>query len=258
MDARPIGIFDSGMGGLTVAQEISKILPNESMVYVGDTAYAPYGQRTPLEVAQRSNIIVEFLLTQGAKAVVIACGTATALALAPLTAQFTNVPIVDVINPCVQRLATQYTGRLGLIATTATINGGMFGQLLGNRLVAAQACPLFAPMAEAGLNSTHPAVNFAAGVYLTPLRGKLDSLILGCTHYPLFASAIKTAIGDIKLINMGSFTAAALKQTLESNGLTNTGTANLHRFYVTGSTQAFCAAGGKIYKEVLDTCKITL
>jgi len=258
MDARPIGIFDSGVGGLTVAKEITRLLPFESFVYVGDTARAPYGTKTPAQLIEYAQEIITFLLTQDIKAIVIACGTSSANTLQPLQKIFTGLPIVDVIHPTIGAMQTPGQ-RLGLIATPATVKSGVFQHLAGERLRYVKACPLFAQMVETGITASHPAARFAAHAYLTDMRGQIDALILGCTHFPLLKSAIVEAVGDVEFIDMGLHTALALQKCLNQHSiLAPNGNKPTYSFYVSGAAKNFRTVGSKIYKEVLDVCQITL
>ena len=249
MDARPIGIFDSGVGGLTVAREIRRIMPNESTVYVGDTARVPYGTKTPEELFSFGREIIEFLLKQNVKAVVIACGTSSATVYEQLQAEFAQLPIIDVLRPAIHIANNQ--SRLGLIATEATIKSGAFPRLLGKDILHARACPLFASMVEAGLPQNHPAVLFAAQTYLSDLRGKIDALVLGCTHYPLLTDALAAILGDIKFINIGEAAALATKECL-GEMLADEKNTPSHTYYVSGAGDVFRKAGKLILGEDCD------
>jgi len=257
-DARPIGIFDSGVGGLTVAREIRRLLPGESTIYVGDTARVPYGTKTPEALLSYAQDIIRFLLSKNVKAIVIACGTSSAVTYGKLQEQFANLPLVDVIRPAVDACAKLMNAnpdmRLGVIATAATIKSGLFSQLLTekcpNVTLYARACPLFASMVEAGLPITHPAMRFVVDMYLSDLRGKINALVLGCTHYPLLTSALAAALGDIKLINIGKATAEAIKEKLtQLNLLAGNDTPPTHSYYVTGPGDVFRTTGSLILGE---------
>jgi len=257
-DARPIGIFDSGVGGLTVAREIRRILPNESTIYVGDTARVPYGTKTPEQLLTYGQEIIRFLLSKNVKAVVMACGTSSAVTYEKLQEAFPDLPLIDVVRPgvdtCAQLVNANPDMRIGVIATAATIKSGLFSQLLTekcpNVTLYARACPLFASMVEAGLPANHPAVRFAVEAYLSDLRGKIDALVLGCTHYPLLTDALAATLGNVKFINIGEATAQATKEKLAKlDLLADVNTPPTRSYYVTGSGDVFRTTGSLILGE---------
>ena len=257
-DTRPIGIFDSGVGGLTVAKEIRRILPNESTIYVGDTARVPYGTKTPQQLLLYAREIINFLLSKNVKAVVIACGTSSAVTYETLLKDFPDFPLMDVIRPgvgeCAKLVNTDPGTRLAVIATAATIKSGLFSRLLTENCpgitLYARACPLFASMVEAGLPNNHPAVNFAVETYLGDLQGKIDGLVLGCTHYPLLTNALAACLGNINFINIGEATARAAKEQFAGRGILSDGnTPSTHEFYVTGPGDVFRTTGRLILSE---------
>ena len=258
MDSRPIGIFDSGVGGLTVAKEIRRLLPNESTIYVGDTARVPYGTKTPQELLRFSREIVHFLLDKNVKAVVLACGTSSSVTYEQLLTDFPDLPLVDVIRPavnvCVQMLNIRPNMRFGLIATAATIKSGLFARLLAEKCPGAtlhpRACPLFASMVEAGLDTNHPALRIAVENYMSDLRGQIDTLVLGCTHYPLLTDALTATLGNVEFINIGEATAVATKERLAQNGILAEENSNpTHSYYVSGPADVFRTTGGVILGE---------
>ena len=250
-----IGIFDSGVGGLTVAKEIRRLLPNESTIYVGDTARAPYGSKTKEELLKYGRDIINFLRTKNVKAVVLACGTSSANTYDTLQKEFPDLPLIDVLRPGVKTCAHLYEEnqkiRIGLIATAATIKSGLFATLLAEKCpditLYSRACPLFASMVEAGLasNPNHPALQFAAETYLSDLRGKIDALVLGCTHYPLLTNTLSQVLGDIKFINLAEATAIATKQALPHPATAPP----THEFYVSGSAEVFRKTAQSIFNE---------
>jgi len=195
----PIGIFDSGVGGLTVARQINRVLPREDLVYLGDTARVPYGTKSPATVVRFACEDTQFLLQQNVKAVVVACNTCSAWALPMLVKKF-QVPVFGVIQPGVETaLELTRSGRVGIIGTNATIRSqayskGLLARRSGVRVFAA-ACPLLVPLVEEGwLN--HPITESVLDEYLPPLlRRRIDTLILGCTHYPLLKKAIRKVVG---------------------------------------------------------------
>ena len=246
---RPIGIFDSGVGGLTVAKEIRRLLPNESYIYIGDTARVPYGTKTPEQLLSYAREIIGVLQEKNAKAVVIACGTCCANTYDTLLAEFPGLPLIDILRPAVDVcLNFSSSTRIGLIATTATIRSGLFSRLLEAKRPDAKlytkACPLFASMVEAGLPLNHPAMRFASQTYLTDLRDKIDALVLGCTHYPLLADVLRETLGDIELINIGEAAAIKTKVLLGELGLlANVGHTPTFEHYVTGPQKVFREVG---------------
>ena len=221
-ERQPIGIFDSGVGGLTVLKEIRRLLPDESLIYFGDNARAPYGGKSPETLQNYGREIINFLLNKNAKAVVMACGSSSSVSYNYLRSEFPNLPIIDTIRPAVKATMELYRKNPDLkpvfTATEATIKSGLFVQLLNEATdneslpklqIYTRACPLFAPMAEAGLKKNDGLLLFAAENYLSDLRGKVTALILGCTHYPLLTDALTTVLGEITFINPAIATAEA-------------------------------------------------
>jgi glutamate racemase len=223
-DNRPIGVFDSGIGGLTVVRELLQRLPGESIVYFGDTARVPYGSKSPATVARYSEEAAAFLLSRDVKMVVIACNTATAHAGARLTAQL-PVPVVGVIEPGA-RAAVQATrtGRVGVIGTAGTIRSGAYDlavrRMLADARVYAQPCPLFVPLVEEGWR-THQAARLIASDYLGPLHEMdVDVLILGCTHYPLLTQLIGECMGPgVALVDSAAETALEVEHILDTHDM---------------------------------------
>jgi len=220
-----LGVFDSGVGGLTVVKELRRLMPNTSITYVGDTARAPYGGKDAQTLFNHGCEIISFLRKKGATIIVMACGTSSSVSLEPLQAKFPDLPIVDTIRPAVKatlELAkTTEDFRPVFIATEATIKSGVFARLCNEGIASGYAvpqvpCPLFAPMVEAGLaaDENSPLLNFAAEAYLSPLRGKVNALILGCTHYPLITNALTHTLGEITFINPATATAEATQLLL--------------------------------------------
>ncbi len=244
---RPIGIFDSGLGGISVVRAVMEHLPGEQIIYFGDTARVPYGTKSAATVRRFALQIASFLLEHDIKALVVACNTASAVALETLRAHFT-IPIVGVIQPGAQT-ALEYAsdGPVGVIGTTATILSGAYQSALHNLRpdcqVLAKECPLLVPLVEEGWPQDHPVVQQALETYLAPLRAKRPAaLILGCTHYPYLREAIQQVIGDgVTLIDSGAAAAKALKKELAERGLLNghTGDTPRHLFFVSDFPQRF-------------------
>ncbi len=221
----PIGVFDSGIGGLTVAREIMRNLPNEKIVYFGDTARVPYGSKSQAVVRRYSRQIVRFLKTQGIKAIVVACNTASAYALEDVREEAGDMPVIGVVEPGAKVAAeTTKNGRIGVMATKATISSGAYTRAIWDLSRSAEvfgvACPMLVPLVEEGW--IHDEVtDTVLRRYLAPLfEEKVDTLILGCTHYPLLRSAIARVVGDdICLVNPAYETARALGELLVNEGL---------------------------------------
>jgi glutamate racemase len=223
-DDRPIGVFDSGIGGLTVVSEMLHHLPNEPIVYFGDTARVPYGPKSPETVLRYSREAAAFLLSRDVKLIVIACNTATAHAAGPL-AESLPVPVVGVIEPGA-RAAVKATrsGRVGVIGTAGTIRSGAYDLAVRRQLedarVYAQPCPLFVPLVEEGLGR-HAAARLVAEDYLRPLQEMdVDVVILGCTHYPVLRELIADIVGnEVLLVDSATETALEVAATLDRLGL---------------------------------------
>ena len=241
----PIGVFDSGIGGLTVARELMWQLPNESIIYFGDTARVPYGPKSPDTVRRYSREISEFLLRQGVKAVVVACNTATAHALPALRAEL-PVPVLGVVEPGA-RAAVDATqgGEIGVIGTVGTINSGAYERairaLRPEAHVTARACPLFVPLVEEGWIE-HEASRLIAHEYLDALVDThVDTLVLGCTHYPLLKRLIGETVGRrVRLIDSAEETASETGRVLAEAGLrAPVGTTPSHRFVASDAPDHF-------------------
>ena len=241
----PIGIFDSGVGGLTVFRAIDRRLPNESLIYLGDTARIPYGVRSASTIERYSLECARFVESRGVKAIVIACNTASALAANYLRSKC-SVPVIGVIRPGSRRAVEQTrSGLIGVIATEATIASGAYERtMLAIRSgieVTSRACPLFVPLAEEGwLN--HPVTFQVAEEYLAELRSiRVDTLVLGCTHYPILRPVIERTLGDqVQYVDSGEAVADTLAAMLEENGLAcKTGRPRTEEFFVTDSATRF-------------------
>lgn len=222
--ASPLGVFDSGVGGLTVVRALRELMPNESIIYLGDTARVPYGSKSPDTIRRFATEDTQFLLNREVKAVVVACNTATAHALPHLQKSF-RVPVIGVVEPGVE--ATLEDGecqRVGIIGTAGTIRSCAYQHALAQRrpdlLVEAAATPLLVPFIEEGWID-HPALKSVLRDYLKPMLGKgVDTLVLGCTHYPLLMPVLKRMLGSkVRLVDSASTCAAHVKQCLEREGL---------------------------------------
>lgn len=216
---RPIGVFDSGLGGLTVVKEIVSRLPRESVLYFGDTARVPYGTKSPETIRRFSREAVHFLLSRDVKTIVVACNTATAHALEVLVRE-TPVPVIGVIEAGARAAHhASESGRIGVIGTPGTVGSGAYDRAVRALRPAvevyAQACPLFVPLVEEGL-AEHEAARLIARDYLAPLKEvQIDTLVLGCTHYPAMRALIGEVMGpSVRLIDSGQETALEVARTL--------------------------------------------
>lgn len=243
----PIGVFDSGVGGLTVAREIMKNLPMERIIYFGDTARVPYGNKSRETVQRYSRQIVRFLVAQGVKAIVVACNTASALALDEIEKEL-DIPIIGVVKPGA-RVAAESTvnRRVGVIATESTIQSGMYQECIheinAGIQVVGKACPLFVPLVEEGWMEDE-VTDMVARRYLEEFREQeIDSLILGCTHYPLLSSAVGRVMGaQVKLVNPAYETAHELQILLRGQGIENRCVPDAefpYRFFVSDAAKKF-------------------
>lgn len=222
--SRAIGIFDSGLGGLTVVRQVRRLLPSEEIIYLGDLAHLPYGTKSTDEIRRRSLECASFLMKQKVKALVIACNSASSVAFNLLRKEL-PVPVLNVIMPAVdEALARTRNFKIGVIATNATIESGSYAKALSRRAPEAsyymKPCPLFVPLAEEGWLDGGIALG-TAREYLLPLKKKdIDTLILGCTHYPLLQKVIGKVMGDtVRLIDSAVPTALRLKVVLQQRGI---------------------------------------
>ncbi len=243
----PIGVFDSGVGGLTVMREIMRQLPGEDMVYFGDTARVPYGSKSKKTVLKYSKQIVRFLKTKNVKAIVVACNTASALALDEIAKEL-DIPIIGVVKPGA-KMAVEHTktGNVGIIGTDSTIKSGIYNdyirELNADITVVGKACPLFVPLVEEGLLEDR-VTDDIAGRYLQVMKEyKVDALVLGCTHYPLLRNTIERVVGDnVRLVNPAFETAKCLKELLARQGLLNDSKRKpVYEYYVSDGVDKFIA-----------------
>lgn len=243
----PVGVFDSGVGGLTVAREISRQLPNENIVYFGDTARVPYGSKSQNTIIRFSEQIIRFLKTKDVKAIVIACNTASALALDAVRDEF-DVPVMGVVIPGA-RAAVEATcnRKIGVVGTDATVRSGMYTKIIRQMApditVVEKACPLFVPLVEEGFKD-HTVTREIIEYYLESMRGSgIDAMILGCTHYPLLRSKIREYMGEgIQIVNPAYETALDLKRLLRERDMENNGATEAHSrysFYVSDAAEKF-------------------
>lgn len=259
---KPIGVFDSGIGGLTVLRELAARLPGEDLVYLGDTARVPYGIRSPSTVIRYSFQNAGFLIRQGIKALVVACNTASAVSIEKLRERF-SIPVLGVIEPGA-KAAVRHTasGRVGVIGTEATIRSGAYQKVLTVMMedveISARACPLFVPLVEEGWVSGK-VTRDVVREYLRPLKkSRVDTLVLGCTHYPLLREAIGEYMGEhTTLIDSAVETANEAKAMLRERGLARIGRRRGEMsFFVTDSPDRFSMVGERFLGNPID--RITL
>ena len=251
MDTRPIGVFDSGVGGLTVVKQIMKVMPHENIVYFGDTARVPYGTKSKEAVTKYSKQNVRFLLSKEVKAIIVACNTASSNSLDALRETF-DVPIFGVVVPGVEEaLRSTKNKKIGVIGTPGTVRSGAYERMIceqdSEMQVFTKACPLFVPLAEEGWTDNEVSRQ-AAKRYLEELVATgIDSLVLGCTHYPLIEKVIREYMGDdVTLINSGAEVAKYLKKKLTKENLLHDGKCdeNQYRYYVSDDISSFEELGG--------------
>lgn len=261
-NAAPVGVFDSGIGGLTVAHEIIRQLPHESLIYFGDTARVPYGPKSPDTVRRYSREIATFLSDQGVKSIVIACNTATAHALNTLRDEM-DMPVIGVVEPGARAaVAATRRGHIGVIGTAGTIKSGAYERAIRaldpNVIVTPRACPLFVPLVEEGWID-HPATRTIAREYLDPmLAANVDTLVLGCTHYPLLKSLFRDVLGpDVRLIDSAEETAAETARTLAREHLSADADADpTYRFVASDDPLQFLQLGQRFLGGTMEGVEI--
>ncbi len=253
MNTFPIGIFDSGIGGLTVVKEVRKALPGEDIIYLGDTARLPYGTKSFDSIIQFSRENARFLLARRVKCIIIACYSSTSVALEILQKEL-SVPIIGVIKPGAKR-AKELTknNKIGVIGTSLTIYSGAyekaFKELNANVEVLGRACPLFVPLVEEGLLE-HPATEMIARMYLEPLKQEgIDTLLLGCTHYPLLLNIIKKVLGNINYVDASRELSQELASLLNEKKLLNPDDNGKITIYLTDFSMNFKEIGERFLGE---------
>ena len=258
MDKRPIGVFDSGVGGLTVLREIMEMTPYEDVIYFGDTARIPYGSKSEQTVKKFAYQCAKFLYDKGVKTIVIACNTASAVAIDYLKDRF-DIPVIGVIEPGA-RGAVEATknGRIGVIGTYATIGSSAYQNKIMEKMPEAEIvgipCPLFVPIVEEGWEYSEVA-RLTARQYLAELmEHDVDSLVLGCTHYPILRHTIGQVLGErVRLVNPAFETAKELKETLRENNITkNDFVKAVYRYYVSDAPEKFRRIGGNFLKKEIE------
>ncbi len=256
MNSRPIGVYDSGVGGLTVVQEISEKLPWERVIYFGDTARVPYGEKTAQELLGFSREIISFLIEQGSKFIIAACNTTSSQVLDDVKKEF-DIPIIGVSRPGAYAAskATE-TGRIGVIATVGTIRSGAYVKTIKEYVPEAQvfsvACPALVPLIEKGDIGSEETVH-ALQDYLVPLMEKnIDVLVLGCTHYPYLIEHIKRITGPcVKIVDPAEETVTAVAATFQESGLGSQEKTGPHEFTVSGDPSLFATVGRRLLGDCL-------
>ena len=267
-DPRPIGVFDSGMGGLTVLRALAARLPDEHFVYLGDTARLPYGTKSPDTVRAYALQATHLLLGEDVKMVVIACNTASSVALEALQEALAPVPVIGVIEPGARAgVAATRNKRIAVLATESTVKGGAYARAIHHLMAEAHveqlACQVFVALAEEGWADTR-ATTAAVEDYLEPLFARADApdtLVLGCTHFPVLAAAIQRHVGDaITLVDSAETTATAVAETLATSTLQagNSGAPRSVRFFATDSPERFARIGAIFFGQDIDDGAVTL
>ena len=251
-DNAPIGVFDSGVGGLTVAREIMRQLPDESLIYFGDTARVPYGTKSKDTVIRYSRQIVNFLLSKNVKAIVIACNTASALAMHKLQQEYI-VPMIGMVRPgAIAAARATKNHHIGIIGTNATVKSGQYGKYLRELnpdvTVVTKACPLFVPLVEEGLIDDRITEDMVSRYLREFDQYQIDSLILGCTHYPLLQNPIKNFVGDnVTLINPAYETAKSLRELLKEREMeAESGHTAEYHYYVSDMEDQFLSFADRV------------
>lgn len=257
----PVGVFDSGVGGLTVAREIMRQLPNEKIVYFGDTARVPYGNKSKNNIIKYSRQIIRFLKTKGVKAIVVACNTASAIALEEIEPEL-DIPIIGVVKPGAKvAVAKTVNKRIGVIGTESMINSGMYTDIIkseDNEInVITKACPLFVPLVEEGWLKDSVTYEVARR-YLNELQcHDIDTLVLGCTHYPLIRNTVGEIMGErVTLVNPAYETAVSLRSLLNDKNLAagneHRYTGGMYEFYVSDTAEKFKSFANSILPFHID------
>lgn len=259
MDNRAIGVFDSGLGGLTVIREMGSLMPRENAVYFGDTARVPYGSKSKATIIEFSHQIMRFLLRHDVKGVIIACGTASSNALEEMRASY-DLPIIGVVEPGARAaLRATKNGRIGVLGTAATIRSGAFERLLlkedPSLEVTSQACPLFVPLVEEGWFSDE-VTREVIRRYIKPLKeNQVDTVILGCTHYPLLRPLIQKEMGEnVTLINVSEAATREMKEFLGQHDMEADHAAGTYDFYASDSIDQFRSFS----RQILDITNLTV
>jgi glutamate racemase len=257
LNSKPIGVFDSGIGGLTVVKALRELLPNENIIYFGDTARVPYGTKSTQTIINFAGQDTEFLITKDVKLIVVGCNTVSSTALDVLLTNYT-LPIIGVLEPGARAAALNTeNNKVGVIGTPATIKTNAYPRKIrdykSDAMIFSQACPLFVPLVEEGWENTEIAL-LTARQYLAPLLAQeIDTLVLGCTHYPLLKDTIRRVSGDqVKLIDSAEQTAQQVRQLLtDLNLMSPPGNPGNHKFYLSDIPPNFIGMAERFLGEPL-------
>lgn len=249
-DNRPIGIFDSGIGGLTITDGLIQLLPNESMIYFGDTQHLPYGDKSAKTVQRYSLGISDFLVKNDCKAIVIACNTASALAFDVVRDKFPEVKIYNVIDPVVEKVAVSNVKKVGVIATRATIKSDIYAKKIKERNpnieTVSMATPLLVPMIEERFHNQNVSHEIISTYLSKPQLKNIEELVLGCTHYPLIKDEIRNYYnGSVEIIDSPTIVAEHVYEDLLKNGLLSNKDKARYEFYISDLTDSFEASAGR-------------
>ncbi len=248
MDRRPIGVFDSGLGGLTAVRKLLELLPGEDIVYLGDTGRVPYGGKSRETIVRYALDDTAFLLRRDVKSILVACGTVSSNAIDDVAREAGTIPVTGIVDVSAKKAAeVTRSGKIGVIATAATIRSGTFGAAVRRWLpeaeVTEKACPLFVPLVEDGrIQPGEPLIELCAREYLEPIQqAGVDTLILGCTHYPMLQDVIRGIMGpSVRLINTGEEAALYLARTLrERDMLSGKATGGSQQYFITDNSEKF-------------------
>jgi glutamate racemase len=256
---RPIGVFDSGVGGLTVFREIARALPDEQLLYLGDSARVPYGTKSPETVIRYSLEAAQHLMERDIKMLVVACNTATAAALPVLQSRL-SIPVIGVVEPGARAAVAKTRGKVGVIATEGTVKSKAYTKAihaLDSRIEVIEAhAPLFVPLAEEGWGNTHVARE-VAGIYLEPLiEAGIDTLVLGCTHYPILRATIEKVVGNqVNIVDSAETTALCVREELKE--LAPAGHPQ-HHFLVTDAEERFRRIAGSFLEREIESLELVV
>lgn len=254
MDNRPIGVFDSGLGGLTSVQELHRQLPEERVIYLGDTARTPYGSKSPETIVKFAKQNVDYLIARNTKMIIIACNTVTALALDSLRKRYPAVPIIGVIEPTVKKVVSSGCKRVGVIATKATIGSDVYGRELRAMdpeiEVFSAACPAIVPLIEEGLTDTE-IMRLTVSHYMDNFvkDGGFDDLILGCTHYPLISRHIRSLYPNLRMYSSSAEVIREAADILKEKDMLASNSEFIDRYYASDMSDNFIAMTDMLFKD---------
>ena len=251
MDNRPIGVFDSGLGGLTCVKELKNILPHEDIIYFGDTGRVPYGTRSDKTIIKYAKQDIAFLLEKNIKMIIVACGTVSSVALKHIEDDY-DIPVIGVLEPAVLKAKTlAKTGKIGIIGTGSTIGSGAYEKALEARDITTKslACPLFVSLVENGYEN-HEVAHIVSKEYFEPfITYKPEILIMGCTHYPIMKNVFKKILGEIDYIDPGKETAIYAKKLLERKDMKSEKEIGTYKFFVSDEVYNFKELASKFLGE---------